>query len=42
MNGENQHIATDEPIEFEKQSVEVEAARKLLITLEESEKYTHL
>ena len=40
MIGEIGQLVTDKPFEFEKQPVEAEDCRKLLIILEESKEYT--
>ena len=39
MIGENRQLVTDEPVEFEKEPVEVQDCRKLLIVLEEFIEY---
>ena len=40
INGENRLLGTDEPVEFEKQRIEVQDFRKKLIILEYSMQYT--
>ena len=40
MNGENRLLITNEPVEFDKEPLEVQDSKKFPIIIEESMKYT--